>query len=116
MSPLQVIPGSPRFKQEWQRPICQNLRSIHQTTWGFTIFRTVYTLESDVLFSLFLAKLDAYVESSIDYELRPSPFRAPSPFDSGPNEEMKRRYANDVIEDPSLDGASIDDVRAAFTK
>ncbi|KFZ19757.1 hypothetical protein V501_00527 [Pseudogymnoascus sp. VKM F-4519 (FW-2642)] len=119
MSPLLVIPGSPRFKREWQRPICRNLRSLHQPTWGFTIFHTVYTPQSDVQFPLFLAKVDAYVESSIDYELSPRNFGVPSPeppFDSGPNEEMKRRYANDVIENPGLDGASIDDVRAAFTK
>ncbi|OBT96666.1 hypothetical protein VE01_04211 [Pseudogymnoascus verrucosus] len=119
MSPLLVIPGSPRFKREWQRPICRYLRSLHQPTWGFTIFRTVYTPQSDAQFPLFLAKVDAYVESSIDYELSPRNFGVPSPeppFDSGPNEEMKRRYANDVIESPGLDGASIDDVRAAFTK
>lgn len=119
MSPLQVIPGSPRFKREWTRSICRNLHSLHQPTWGFTIFRTVYTPQSDAQFSLFLAKLDAYVKSSIDYELRPSLFSALStelPFDSSPNEEMKRRYANDVIEDHNLDGASIDEVRSAFTK
>ncbi|KFY88570.1 hypothetical protein V498_06734, partial [Pseudogymnoascus sp. VKM F-4517 (FW-2822)] len=53
------------------------------------------------------------------FSVPPRPFSAPStepPFDSGPNEEMKRRYENDVIEDPNLDGASIDDVRDAFTK
>ncbi|KFX92936.1 hypothetical protein V490_05083 [Pseudogymnoascus sp. VKM F-3557] len=119
MSPLQVIPGSPRFKREWTRPICRKLRSLHQQTWGFTIFRTVCTPQSDVQFPLFLAKLDAYVKDSIDYELRLDHLSGPStepPFDSGPNEEMKRRYVNDVIEDPSLDGASIDEVRDAFTK
>ncbi|KFY01210.1 hypothetical protein O988_02861 [Pseudogymnoascus sp. VKM F-3808] len=119
MSPLQVIPGSPRFKREWTRPICRKLRSLHQPSWGFTIFRTVCTPQSDVQFPLFLAKLDAYVKDSIDYELRPDYLSGPStepPFDSGPNEEMKRRYANDVIEDPSLDGASIDEVRDVFTK
>ncbi|KFY59938.1 hypothetical protein V496_05479 [Pseudogymnoascus sp. VKM F-4515 (FW-2607)] len=119
MCPLRVIPGSPRFKREWTRSTCRNLRSLHQPTWGFTIFRTVYTPQSDAQFSLFLAKLDSYVKSSIDYELRPSPFIAPSteaPFDSSPNEEMKRRHANDVIEDLNLDGASIDEVRSAFTK
>jgi hypothetical protein len=119
MSPLQVIPGSPRFKREWQRPICVNLRSLHQRTWGFTIFRTVYTPQSDVQFPLFLAKLDVYVKNSIDDGIMPPLFSnliTEPPFDSGPNEEMKRRYANDVIEDPILDGASVDDVRDAFTK
>ncbi|OBT50514.1 hypothetical protein VE04_08766 [Pseudogymnoascus sp. 24MN13] len=119
MSPLQVIPGSPRFKREWQRPICRKLRSLHQPTWGFTVFRTVYTPQSDVQFPLFLSKLDVYVKNNIDDELRSDRFSGPSTeplFDSGPNEEMKRRYANDVIEDPVLDGASVDDVRDAFTK
>lgn len=115
--PLQVTPPSPRSRREWQRQVCRNLRSLQQPTWGFTIFRTVYTPESDTQFPLLLAKLDAYVKDSVDAELRPNPFMAPSTepaFDSGPNEEMKRRYVNVVVEDRELDGASIDEVRDAF--
>ncbi|RDL37173.1 uncharacterized protein BP5553_04606 [Venustampulla echinocandica] len=75
---------SPRSRREWERDLCRNLRSLQQPTWGFTIFRTVYTLELDTQFP------------------SPSPFMACStepPFDSGPNEEMKRRYKNDVVDD-----------------
>ena len=67
---------------------------MHQATWGFTIFRTVYTPESDAQFVLFLARLRTYVDYSIDLDLQPTPFMPPStepPFDNGPNEEMKRK-------------------------
>ncbi|KAH8807239.1 hypothetical protein F5884DRAFT_788812 [Xylogone sp. PMI_703] len=115
----QVTPLSPGSKREWQRSVCRNLRTLQQPTWGFTIFRTVYTPESNTQFPLFLEKLDAYVKYSIDEDLRPAPFMAPSgepPFDPRPNEEMKRRYTNDVVEDRTLDGADTDKVRDAFTK
>jgi hypothetical protein len=100
-------------------PTCINRRSLHEPTLGFTIFRTVYTPESDIQFPLFLAKLNAYFNHSIDKDLRPSPFMNPSTepsFNSGPNEEIRMRFANDIVEDRDLDGESTDDIRDAFTK
>ncbi|KAL3421766.1 hypothetical protein PVAG01_05922 [Phlyctema vagabunda] len=115
----QGAPLSPRSRREWTRPITKNLRSLNQATWGFVIFRTVYTPESDTRFPVFLERLGAYVKESIDAELRPTPYMAPSTqpaLDSAPNEEMKRRFVNEVVQDRALDGAGTDEVRAAFTR
>ncbi|KAH6722926.1 hypothetical protein BKA61DRAFT_585525 [Leptodontidium sp. MPI-SDFR-AT-0119] len=89
------------------------------TNLGLYYLRTVYTPESDAQFALFLVRLRTYVDYSIDADLRPTPFMPPStepPFDNGPNEEMKRRFVNDVVEGPNLDGADTDAVRNAFVK
>ncbi|EPE31215.1 hypothetical protein GLAREA_04182 [Glarea lozoyensis ATCC 20868] len=119
VTPRSNSPNSKRLRREWERQVCRKLRDLHQPTWGFTIFRTVYTPESDAQFPLFLAKLRTYVDNAIDWDLRPTPYTALStepPFDHGPNEEMKRRFVNDVVEDRDLDGANTDAVRDAFTK
>lgn len=117
--PSPPSPSSVTRRREWERDICHNLRDLHEPTWGFTIFRTIYSPGSDILFAQFLSKLRAYVEYAIDSDLRPSPFRAAgdeTTLDSRPNEEMKRRFANDIVESPDLDGANPDRVRDAFTK
>ncbi|RFU27622.1 hypothetical protein B7463_g8705, partial [Scytalidium lignicola] len=111
-----VTPISPRAQREYQRSIRRNLRSLFEPTWGFTIFRTAYTPESDTQFPLFLAKLDLYVKYSIDTDLNPDFPGSDSSFDPAPNEEMMRRFKNDVVEDHTLNGASVDEVRDAFAK
>lgn len=114
-----ATPLSPRSKREWKRDICKNLRTLRQPTWGFTIFRTIYTPESDIHFPFFLAKLGTYVKYFVDEDLRQQSFRThgtEQPFDSGPNKEMKRRFVNDVVEDRKLSGVSEDEVRNVFTR
>ncbi|KAH8815523.1 hypothetical protein F5884DRAFT_747062 [Xylogone sp. PMI_703] len=111
-----VTPISPSAQREYQRSVRRNLRNLFEPTWGFTIFRTTYTPESDTQFPLFLAKLDLYVKYSIDTDLNPDfPGSDPS-FDTAPNEEMMRPFKNDVVEDNTLSGASVDEVRDAFAK
>lgn len=119
VTPRSNSPNSMRLRREWERQVCRKLRDLHQPNWGFAIFRTVYTPESDAQFALFLARLRTYVDYSIDGDLRPTPFMPPSTepqFDNGPNEEMKRRFVNNVVEDRSLDGADTDAVRNAFAR
>ncbi|PQE05803.1 50S ribosomal L17 protein [Rutstroemia sp. NJR-2017a BVV2] len=114
MSDIQWIPSEPHDPREWSRDVCKNLRelNLYAETWGFTIFRTVYTPQSDAQFQSFLSKLNSYVKDYVFRDLNsPGP-----PYDSAPNEELMRRFVNEVVEDPKLDGADEDQVRDAFAQ
>lgn len=82
-------------------------------TWGFTIYRTVYTPESDELFPKALEVLNKivrrYTHVQIDW-IRPvwNP-------DPAPNNELLRRFRNEVIEDPvALNNATVEAIAARF--
>ncbi|CEJ60519.1 hypothetical protein PMG11_09090 [Penicillium brasilianum] len=79
--------------------------------WGFVIYRTVYTAESDRLCSACLAKIDRYVQWSISdiYEVE---YRDSDPF---PEYFVKETCKNLGFEDRERwEGASLEQIRTDF--
>ncbi|KAK7414978.1 hypothetical protein QQX98_006211 [Neonectria punicea] len=90
--------------------------------WGFAIVRTVYGSGSDEQFQLALALIDriarvyaedeaAAFKSNLERKKKNNPIEPadiPIEVDLRPNEEMVRRYENDVLEDAAqLEDASV---------
>lgn len=112
---LAAEPG----RREHDRQTTRFLRDLNTPKWGYAIYRTVYTSESDVLFPLALAKLDAYVHHEIDWDLYDDSLVAHTPekppYDPAPNREIRDRYESVVLEDMErYDGASMDSIREYF--
>lgn len=79
--------------------------------WGFVIYRTVYTAESDRLWSACLAKIDRYVRWSISnvYE---DEYRNSDHF---PEKFAQETYKNLIFEDRERwEGASLEQIRTDF--
>ena len=78
--------------------------------WGYAIYRTVYTPESDILFPRVLEKLGAFIKREIESDLQDDPL-----FDPAPNHEVWSRYKSTIIDSrDELNGISLDDVRLQF--
>ncbi|KFZ16366.1 hypothetical protein V502_05135 [Pseudogymnoascus sp. VKM F-4520 (FW-2644)] len=112
---------------EFDRPCRRFLQRLSQRDekWGFTIYRTVYTPESDSLFLSALEKIKACFATALRYELRSNYERRayatatgdPPPLliSPGPCNQVEDQYNPLVIDDRKVwDGASIEDVRAHF--
>jgi hypothetical protein len=105
--------------RERRRLTTRFLRDLNTPKWGYAIYRTVYTPESDALFPLALAKLDAYVYREIGWDLyddsRAAHTPEKPPYDPAPNQEIRERYENVVLEDRErYDSASMDSIREYF--
>jgi hypothetical protein len=87
----------------------------YRYSWGYTIFRTVYTPGSDEAFPQAIERLaiyaKAYVNDDIALKRRPNQ----QPRDPLPNRELWGRYYNQVIEDEdTLAHATVEDVGRRF--
>ncbi|KAJ6003013.1 hypothetical protein N7451_005560 [Penicillium sp. IBT 35674x] len=81
--------------------------------WGFVIYRTVYTAESDRLWSTYLVKIDRYVQCSIG-QINKDEFLAGDRF---PKKFVQQTYRNLVFEDRQRwDGGSLDQIREDFQR
>ncbi|KAI4601906.1 hypothetical protein KJ359_010772 [Pestalotiopsis sp. 9143b] len=109
--------------QEPKRRVRQNLRRLNDTasfhdrpySWGLTIFRTVYTPESDEAFPQALERLKQRAHLYAVGELAVKRLPNQNPLDPAPNEELARRFHCDVVEDAALlDGADAEQVGTAF--
>lgn len=86
----------------------------HKNSWGLTIYRTVFTPESDEDFPLAVKRIDGYLRFSVGTMMRPMPTRPPPSIDLQAGEELLARLHHTVIEDRALDGASMETVERAF--
>lgn len=78
--------------------------------WGYMIYRTVYTPQSDECWSAAMAKLDRYMHHSIDAN-------AGKDGDPYPERLIHESYRNVVLHDKDqFDGASIEQVREHFNQ
>lgn len=93
--------------------------------WGFTIYRTVYTPESESQFLSALEKIKTCFAIALRDELRTNRMirayeikhgETPRPLiNAGPCDQVEDQYDPLVVEDSEIwDGASIEDVRAHF--
>jgi hypothetical protein len=99
----------------------------HDWKWGYAIYRTVYTSESDEnesdeKWDAAIEKLEALMFREIDRELwwRPTKlapiFESKPPFDATVNEKIKEHMKNHFISDKGLyDNASFDQIRGYFS-
>lgn len=104
--------------REVERASRRFLRHIGGRNWGFAIYRTVYTPESNALWPLVLAKLEAYIHTSIWADVdsdKPDAQAGENPLDPEPNRQVSLRLKCVMISDPNkFDGASISDIGQHF--
>lgn len=104
--------------RENDRPSRKFLRQFGGRNWGFAIYRTVYTPESDALWPLVLAKLEAYIHTSIWADVdgeRPDIPSGEKRLDSEPNRQVSVRLKCVIISDPQkFDGAAVSDIGRHF--
>jgi hypothetical protein len=83
--------------------------------WGFTVWRTVYTLGSDSKFALALNLINQWVEFECFEEAKKSHNDDGSEtLNHRAAREVWKRYSNVIIEDRDLDGAAPETVRQKF--
>ncbi|KAH7174914.1 uncharacterized protein B0J16DRAFT_186010 [Fusarium flagelliforme] len=81
--------------------------------WGFTIFRTVYSPDSDEAVAKAVDRLSCYAKHFTDNESMPP--RINDPYDPLPNQDLWGRYYSELIEDESiLSNASADEAGHVF--
>ncbi|KAJ5097684.1 hypothetical protein N7456_008405 [Penicillium angulare] len=89
----------------------------HFFPWGFIIYRTVYTDESDILWPLAMEKISDELNSSIEGSLRYAPPSRRGGDDSSPEQLIQASHKDVVICDAiRWDGASIEQVRNHFAE
>lgn len=112
-----------RYKTEANRWVRRRLKQISTTShshdrpysWGLTIFRTVYTLESDESFPPAVENFFSLAKEFALGELSVERGRLEPALDPAPNEALAKRFHCDIIEDAgSLDGAGPDQVGEQF--
>ncbi|KAM0426266.1 hypothetical protein ACHAPT_008306 [Fusarium lateritium] len=132
-TPRPRFPGDP----EPNREILEQLQRVfgleydhRPQTWGFVIVRTAYGEGSDDMFQHALGLINRVAKVYIDSDIKNvqgaldraktlHPFEVPDilpEVDTRPNEELLRRFENDVLEDPALEGASRAAVRNYFAE
>ena len=115
-------PWSKQTKRRTTRFLLNSLES--QFPWGYIIYRTVYTAESDELWPIALEKLDQSMNYSIDSDLntakenREKNSEDPEPEpDPTPERLVQESRKHVIFSDKKFwDGASIDQIRVHFTQ
>lgn len=88
---------------------------LHPLSWGYVIFRTVYTPGSDEHFYKALSILGIYAQLSANDDILLRPLPNQPPHDTAPNRELFRRYYNVVVGDPaSLANANVEEIGKRF--
>lgn len=115
--PRRYPPEEPdRHVRTWLKRLSK-LSSFHDRpySWGFTIFRTVYTPESDETFPKAIERLKLYAKCFVTEELGLKRLPNKAPLDPAPNEELAQRFYCDIVQDAAtLDGADIEEIGKRF--
>lgn len=107
--------GKEPWYREKRRLTCQFLRSSSpsQFPWGYIIYRTVYTPESDELWPIAMERLTRFMNDEIDYQMKSR--RRKLEEDSRPEQLVKESHKDVIISDKKRwDGASIEQIREHF--
>ncbi|KAJ6114350.1 hypothetical protein N7486_000128 [Penicillium sp. IBT 16267x] len=92
---------------DWRRTSVNFLHGV-KWPWGFIIYRTVYTPESDRVWSACLDKIEESVRWEID-------MHGKEYADQTPERTLKETFKNVILEDRERwDGASVEQIRADF--
>ncbi|KAL5316366.1 hypothetical protein ACEPPN_015411 [Leptodophora sp. 'Broadleaf-Isolate-01'] len=91
-----------------------NINSRHPT-WGYTIYRTVYTAESEEAWPSIVTKINEYIRHDIFREIESHKKYyeiTHGPLDPSPNEQVWELHKPTIVSDPALyDGATFEDIR-----
>lgn len=80
--------------------------------WGFDVYRTVYTAESETQWIAALEKLHSYVAKSVYHDVDETERRGYAPENPQLNHTVMETYCQDVIQGPEFDGATDDFIRS----
>ncbi|KAH6640323.1 hypothetical protein F5144DRAFT_483533, partial [Chaetomium tenue] len=87
----------------------------YRYSWGYTIFRTIYTPGSDEAFARAIERLAVYAKTYVNDDIALKRRPNQQPRDPLPNQELWSRYYNEVIEDEhTLANATVEDVGRRF--
>lgn len=112
-----------KYNREADRQIRRDLQKISSLShsqdrpysWGLTIFRTVYTPESDESFPRAVDNFDMLAQGFALGEMFEERGPREPALDPAPNEALADRFHSDIVEDASaLDGAGPDQVGEQF--
>ncbi|KAL6399715.1 hypothetical protein AUP68_17122 [Ilyonectria robusta] len=115
--PRRLPPEEPDRQVRVYLKLLSRLSSFHDRpySWGYTIFRTVYTPESDETFPKAIESLKLWANRFVMRELEVKRLPNEAPLDPAPNEELARRFYCDIVQDAStLDGAGVEEVGKRF--
>ncbi|KAJ5398830.1 hypothetical protein N7465_009319 [Penicillium sp. CMV-2018d] len=110
----------PMKQYNWLPDYIQNIYQwLHysEPTWGYTIYRTTYTPQSNAAFPRMIYLTTKYMKNAFykDYETSLRARSRANKFNIAPWDEIWPNYQPRVIEDTSrFDGASIDQLREHF--
>src|ERR1700710_2945427 len=79
--------------QEANRNTRRFLDSLGPNTWGYIIYRTVFTPDSNICFPLAIEKLNAYVKAEVDRDL------VGTQLDAGVNHAVWNKWRGIVVDD-----------------
>jgi hypothetical protein len=80
--------------------------------WGYVIYRTTYTAESNTTFPHAIRYIEACLKDELFY---PGPQKAQPGYDNNSLRQVWSKYQSTIIEDPTqFDGVSLETVRAHF--
>ncbi|OOQ82952.1 hypothetical protein PEBR_36730 [Penicillium brasilianum] len=86
-----------------------------KSTWGYVIYRTSYTPESDATFLGIVDLLNSYIKHGLYSECTSSQSNTSRHTDPTPYHEIWARHDPVIMDDPSqFDGASADAIQAHF--
>ncbi|OQE44344.1 hypothetical protein PENCOP_c002G07859 [Penicillium coprophilum] len=86
-----------------------------KTTWGYVIYRTTYTPQSDTAFSQIIDLLNSYIKDELFSEYASTPKSKLHCAEPTPYQEIWAQHLPIIMADPAqFDEASIDSIRAHF--
>lgn len=115
--PRRFPPEEPDRQVREYLKLLSRLSAFHDRpySWGYTIFRTVYTPESDETFPKAIECLEFWANHFVMRELEVKRRFNEAPLDPAPNEELARRFYCDIVQDAAtLDGADVNEVGKRF--
>ncbi|KAE8396109.1 hypothetical protein BDV23DRAFT_144346 [Aspergillus alliaceus] len=85
-----------------------------ESTWGFTIYRTTYTQQSDAAFPQIIDLITSYIKYKFYREFSDLQERNPDKVDKTVFDELWACYRPRIIDDTQFNDASIDFLRSHF--
>lgn len=89
------------------------LQDLDDRYWGWVVYRTTFTAESKQLFKNAVHKLDGYIGSSARVNTQRDV--GTESGDAYLYHMLMAKYQNIILEDPTLDQASFDNLRTHFS-
>ncbi|KAJ6123596.1 hypothetical protein N7471_010913 [Penicillium samsonianum] len=86
------------------------------STWGYVIYRTTYTPQSNTAFLRIIELLNSYIKHGLYSECVSSGNNTPMNTDLTSYHEIWAQHRSIIMNHPKFDGASLDSIRAHFRR